>query len=522
MLVPRRLWMPLTPVVIAVTRVVFLWANNAGEVDPVVVMPPLGLAAGLAVVAWIAARMMLHSESGAAIFASGLLILFFGYGYAVQFLISAGLELNQADLLIALLCGFLIVVGAYATNRLELDRLVLGLAVAAGSLLVMSGVELARQGVALRGSAGSEVAVKRFAPSDPGQPAAPLHLNSPVTPYIYFIVLDGYARDDVLRTGFSHDNTRFLEDLEDRGFYVARESDTNYVHTYLSLPSSLNGVYMAEFIDQYGSTQKNLFYRLVRNNWVGRFLRAHGYRYAQIFTNWGGTETSEISDLDYRFVPRWMGSEFAYVLLGTTALHRLRPTVADFHLFGLDAIKQVSDLEGPTFLLAHVLLPHDPFVFERDGTVRAEVPLHRRRRASTKRRAAGSDPAVSYANQLVFLNSVILEVIDHVLDHSSVQPIIIIQGDHGWNSPPPPSLSPAMRRIHRLRSRAGILNALRVPEAVERRLYPSISPVNTFRLLFAELFGADLDLLPDRTYKALPGRQRKIEDVTELVRPSPQ
>ena len=83
----------------------------------------------------------------------------------------------------------------------------------------------------------------------------------------------------------------------------------------------------------------------MRDNWVGRFLRARGYRYAQVYTNWGGTETSDISDVDFRYVPRWMGSEFAYVLMGSTALHRLRPSVAGFHLFGLDAIKRVSKLE---------------------------------------------------------------------------------------------------------------------------------------------------------------------------------
>ena len=55
---------------------------------------------------------------------------------------------------------------------------------------------------------------------------------------------------------------------------------------------------------------------------------------------------------------------------------------------------------------------------------------------------------------------------------------------------------------------------MRVPERIEARLYPEITPVNTFRLLFRELFDAELELLPDRTYFSSYRDPLDFEDVT--------
>ena len=53
-------------------------------------------------------------------------------------------------------------------------------------------------------------------------------------PDIYYIILDGYSRDDTLQDFFDYDNSQFLKALEDMGFYVARCSQSNYAQTQLS------------------------------------------------------------------------------------------------------------------------------------------------------------------------------------------------------------------------------------------------------------------------------------------------
>ena len=49
--------------------------------------------------------------------------------------------------------------------------------------------------------------------------------------------------------------------------------------------------------------------------------------------------------------------------------------------------------------------------------------------------------------------------------------------------------------------RLGILNAIFIPdEGIRQRLSKPQMPINTFRFLFKEYFGAPIDLLPDRVF----------------------
>ena len=50
------------------------------------------------------------------------------------------------------------------------------------------------------------------------------------------------------------------------------------------------------------------------------------------------------------------------------------------------------------------------------------------------------------------------------------------------------------------RQKYGILNAYYLPNVDKAILYPSITPVNAFRLVFNLYFGTDFELLPDNSY----------------------
>jgi hypothetical protein len=51
-----------------------------------------------------------------------------------------------------------------------------------------------------------------------------------------------------------------------------------------------------------------------------------------------------------------------------------------------------------------------------------------------------------------------------------------------------------------VRERAAILNAYYLSGGDDSHLYPDITPVNTFRVVFNTAFGTDLSLLEDTTY----------------------
>jgi hypothetical protein len=62
----------------------------------------------------------------------------------------------------------------------------------------------------------------------------------------------------------------------------------------------------------------------------------------------------------------------------------------------------------------------------------------------------------------------------------------------------------------------GIMNAYHFPQGGNSLLYPSISPANTFRVIFNYYFGADFELVDDRSYYSTGAFE--MTDVTEIVR----
>ena len=75
----------------------------------------------------------------------------------------------------------------------------------------------------------------------------------------------------------------------------------------------------------------------------------------------------------------------------------------------------------------------------------------------------------------------------------------MIQGDHG----DPAAELDAIGVEDKLRARFGIMNAYRLPNGGDSLLYPSITPINTFRVIFNYYLGAEFELLEDKTYNSI-------------------
>jgi hypothetical protein len=342
--------------------------------------------------------------------------------------------------------------------------------------------------------------------------------ESTQTPDIYYIIADAYAREDAIREYYGYDNSEFIAWLESRGFYVARESWSNYATTFLSLASSLNMRLLndeaAEILSRrHGASDddRTPFYRLVQRAELPERLQQKGYRYAQTLTHWGGTDRSGSADIRYKFAP-FLGDEFTGTLANMTLLGAFAPTLDQLHRFVIDAVPRMVEIEGPTFGFVHLLLPHNPYVFDRDGAVVASYPLT----ISMKLQEDGWRLREPYVEQLRYTNTVLKRMIDDILARSRVPPIIILQGDHGTSL----TAFDGDRKagLPQPRERHAILNAYLVPPAMRERLYPGITPVNTFRLLLSTQFGDDLPPQPDRSYFSGYGSPYELRDVTAELR----
>jgi hypothetical protein len=283
----------------------------------------------------------------------------------------------------------------------------------------------------------------------------------------------------------------------------------------MSLASSLNLRYLDDVISQRieDSASEERLYEMIRTHEAGRFLKSRGYRYVHFNTNYGGTERSEIADITFAHPSPFLTSEFLAVLLRTTMLRAFEPSVANLHLFMFENLKAVPAMREPTFTLSHFLLPHNPYVFDRNGRIRTNVPLG----LQWTEKTGGWPAKQEYVEQMIFLNRKIKEIVDDLLANSAHRPIIIIQGDHGSATSFVTDDFTSPASVPFVRERTAILNAYLVPERIKERLYSSITPVNTFRLLFRELFGGDFEPLADRSYITWYRTPGELTEVTEQV-----
>ena len=144
--------------------------------------------------------------------------------------------------------------------------------------------------------------------------------------------------------------------------------------------------------------------------------------------------------------------------------------------FALDKLKELPDMEGPQFIMAHLVVPHPPYIFNPEGV----IPNIDDYDESWEEGELGQ---AGYLNNIRFINQEILQVVGEILDESPNPPVIVLQADHGSD----------------FYDRTMILSAFYLPGSSAQLLTPHISPVNTFRLVFKQVFDAPYELLPDRT-----------------------
>jgi hypothetical protein len=343
--------------------------------------------------------------------------------------------------------------------------------------------------------------------------------TSQTRPDVYYIILDMYARDDILKERYRYDNSEFLNELEKMGFYVARCSVSNYNMTELSLASSFNMNYLDTLGDQYvaGQTDRSGLVSLIHESAVRQIFENMGYKFINYETGFTFTEIRDADSFlspgpeDYvDGKPAFQINAFESMLIRTTAFVLVNDAQAKWadpvntamdvrkthiaretHL--LKTLPELpSSVPGPKFVYAHILIPHPPFVFSKD-TINLTFPGHD---GISTYGPTEKDFAVGYRNQLDYIDAVLPPILEKIIKDSKVPPIIMVQGDHGVDP-----------------KRSYNLSAYYFPGDAKKTLYNSISPVNTFRLVLNDYFGGKYELLPDINYASgdkLPFNFEKI------------
>ena len=508
------------PILLAVFPVLFLFAQNAGLFAPGAMLVPLVAVSCLALLAWSTLSLFLKSWERSGLIVSLFLLLLFSYESCFDSLSDLITGVLGAYILgtrayVLLIWGILFTVGTYflTRTRRNLHNVTNIANVVAGVLVAMS---LTRIGV-------HEVNTRSLRSDGQGPDSMEMEAldleEASQLPNIYYIIVDEYARADTLEKTYGYDNREFLKYLEGKGFHVATRSNSNYCQTILSLASSLNMSYLDNLTEQVGMESDNRVpaINMIKDNTVFRFLKGYGYKVVAFSSGYSPTE---IRNADVYLTAREHSlDEFQSNLLNMTPIPFVARQLGVYDeydlrresiLYTIDNLADLSQLEGPIFVFAHIVAPHQPFVFGQHGE--AINPGFQFSWADDGT-ALRDQYLQHYADQVIFINSRIQAALDRILSTSDAPPIIVLQADTG---PCPVTGSDPLDTAY-LQQRFPILSAIYVPDSCDIHLYDKITPVNTFRLVFSDCFGANYELLEDESYFSTSTRPYEFINVTDEV-----
>lgn len=313
-------------------------------------------------------------------------------------------------------------------------------------------------------------------------------------PDIYFIIADEYIGNSTLKEQFSFDNSEFIQQLANRGFYTIPYSSSNYNYTPFSIASTLKMNYL-DLKSDYKKFKPDLAlcYETIRNNDFLSFLFYHGYRLHNysIFDFEGQPARTEETflaaktklitsqtflsrfnkEIRFNFITRWKSK---------SELKRHTYTVLNNNNNIYNLTKKITEqkLREPKFVFSHLHIPHYPYYFDKDGKENPYGALMEGEQGNKK----------LYIGYLQYGNKKYLELIDNILKHAEKPPVIILMGDHGFR-----------HLRHYTEKKYIYLNhvSIYLPGKKYASFTDSLTNVNFFRTILNTQFGQHLPMLKD-------------------------
>jgi hypothetical protein len=495
------------PVLFAVYPIFFLWSQNVGEVGLADVGDVLGAAflAGLAVTGlfWL----LFIDRARGALVATPAILGFLLYGHIANLKLLP--EAHHAGWMAIMAIALVL---ALKLSDRWIDRVDRGLRILAVVLIAVSLATIIPTEIEEATTPRTIVAAGKTLPATTDAPLRD----------VYWLVYDRYGSDRAFEEGYDTAN-ELTPWLRDQGFEVLADSHANYVGTALSLSTTLNMTPLDELTKAVPKTSNSYqpLYAALQGSLVTRQFQALGYRYLHLGSWWNPTRTDASADKNYNadgvsdFTSAVVEESVVPVLAEHFLPEELPPTEPAKHLkhnaWALDKLDALPRESGPKFVFAHVLLPHPPYVFDRNGRY-IESP-----------QKAGLTEVEGWHEQLEYTNSRLRSFIGQLLAKpESEQPIIILQADEG---PWPEGYgadkynfdwSKATDRD--LEMKFGIINAWYVPGGTAQLgLRQDQSAINTFPTLFDRYYGLDYPMLPDRTFASSWGRPYQSIEITDRL-----
>ena len=348
-------------------------------------------------------------------------------------------------------------------------------------------------------------------------------------PNVYYIILDGYPRNDVLKKHLDFDNSEFIDFLKQREFYVAENSYSNYSLSSTSIPATMNMNYINFLTDELGEDSRSYDpllgkdFGLYADNQVIKNFKSMGYKVAKIGSVPMYLHEMPLADLSlcYKSIHLMDNRLFDTVARTSMIGYFIERWSEDMQrqiiLCAFEELPKISSYyEEPVFAWSHIMIPHFPLIFGADGE--PVTPGESLLVMNNPHLFEGTDSSWNikqqFLQQLQFANKKSIKLIDKILENEK-QSIIIIQSDHG--SAFDVNLhDPTDDDVHQ---RLSNINAIYFPDEKPREiLMNDLTNVNTFRIVFNSYFGSDYDILEDKIYWNLSFKKPFwFKDVTSVL-----
>jgi hypothetical protein len=317
-------------------------------------------------------------------------------------------------------------------------------------------------------------------------------------PDIYYIVFDEYTDNRTLQQLWQFDNSNITNWLLQKGFYIPDSSKANYSFTAYSISSILNMNYPAikqgnidEVPYQYLKAVKSMsdnetFCALQKEHYQFHFLGPFNNSFETLDVDREFNDFVEKKLYDHTFPARFkedLGWHFKIHADNITESAKSveRSYVKKDHdnniiISKIKATVNPATNRQPQFVYGHLMLTHKPHIYDPAGKVRTAADVMSKKSLFD-----------TYINQVKQANTVIQELVTHILTHNKRNTLIIVMGDHGFRH------LPAEQRSYYF----PIFSAFYFPGKTPDPALRNISAVNTFRIVFNQYFCQNLPLLKD-------------------------
>jgi hypothetical protein len=327
-------------------------------------------------------------------------------------------------------------------------------------------------------------------------PVVSASLPNQAYPDIYYIVLDEFSGFEPMRQYWNFQGVDdFKQFLENKGFFVAEQSHGASTVTLYELATRLN------YRDYPCCNNVRIYFAAIANNQVARYLKTEGYT-TVTFDESESVFPADLpmqTDYSYSRAPDSTPSsalldDFGILVINNTMLRAFsniyEPSIVvpavkahkDMLFFTLDKMKDLNEVSSPKFVYVHLLLPHMPFIFDKNGVV-----------ITTTYNTNWND----YLGNYIFSINYAEKMIDNILSQADPKrpPIIILQSDHGARNQIYYGNEETLLKDFPEEFKTSILFALYMPGYDTSGLPQDINPINTFPIVFNHLFNADIPLV---------------------------